>query len=64
MFSKLTDRDSIDEVIREMTLEEKASLLIGDSPFRTKAMEKYGIPALVVMDGGTGFTSRQRKRPK
>ena len=64
MFSKLTDRDSIDEVIKAMSLEEKASLLIGDSPFRTKAFEKYGIPALVVMDGGTGFNSIQDEQEK
>ena len=64
MFSKLTDRDSIDEVIKAMSLEEKARLVIGDSPFRTKGMEQYGIPALVVMDGGTGFNSIQDEQEK
>ncbi len=64
MFSKLTDRDSIDEVIKAMSLEDKARLVIGDSPFRTKKMEQYGIPALVVMDGGTGFNSIQDEQEK
>ena len=62
--TRLTDLASIDSILGEMPLEEKAALVIGDSPFRTKALEKYGIPALVVMDGGTGFNSIQDEQEK
>lgn len=52
------------ELIAQMTLEEKAALLVGDSPFRTKALAGPGIPPLVVMDGGTGFNSIQDEQEK
>lgn len=61
---RLKDAESIEAVISEMTLGEKAALVIGASPFRTKPCEKYGIPALVVMDGGTGFNSIQDEQEK
>ncbi|MBO4426836.1 MAG: glycoside hydrolase family 3 protein, partial [Clostridiales bacterium] len=59
---RLKDAESIEAIISEMTLEEKAALVIGASPFRTKPLEKYGIPALVVMDGGTGYNSIQAEK--
>ena len=59
---RLKDAESIEAIISEMTLEEKAALVIGASPFRTKPLEKYGIPALVVMDGGTGYNSIQAEQ--
>ena len=64
MPTRLKDIDSIETIISEMTLKEKAALVIGASPFRTKPFDKYGIPALVVMDGGTGFNSVQDEQEK
>ena len=62
MPTRLTDIDSIETILGEMTLEEKAALVIGASPFRTKPLARYGIPALVVMDGGSADDEIQRRR--
>ena len=51
---KLKDRDSIKEIIGRMTLEEKAGVLTGESLFFGTGLEKYGIPSLYFLDGGTG----------
>lgn len=55
MSAKLTDKKSIQAVIEEMTLEEKASLITGGSTFYTCAIERLGIPAALLVDGGTGL---------
>ncbi|MBQ7170851.1 MAG: glycoside hydrolase family 3 C-terminal domain-containing protein [Clostridia bacterium] len=49
-----TERE-ITELIRQMTLEEKASLCSGADAWRTKKIERLGIPALRVSDGPTGL---------
>lgn len=59
MSTKLTDVGSIEKIISEMTLEEKARLITGGSPFGTEPMEKYGIPSAILLDGGTGFNGGQ-----
>lgn len=52
---KLVDiREKIDELIRQMTLEEKASLCSGQGPWHTQALERLGIPALTLTDGPHG----------
>lgn len=55
---------SPDDIISRLSLEEKARFVIGDSPFRTKYLERLGVPPLVVMDGGTGFNSIQDEQEK
>ncbi|MBR0086155.1 MAG: glycoside hydrolase family 3 C-terminal domain-containing protein [Lachnospiraceae bacterium] len=59
MSTKLTDLQSIESIIQEMTLEEKAQVITGGSPFKTAGLEKYGIPETLWLDGGTGFNSLQ-----
>ncbi|MDL2236841.1 glycoside hydrolase family 3 C-terminal domain-containing protein [Christensenellaceae bacterium OttesenSCG-928-K19] len=52
---KLSDKQSVKEVIAQMTVEEKAKALTGESMFSGMGMEKYGIPAVRFLDGGTGI---------
>lgn len=59
MATKLTDERSIEKIIQEMALEEKALVVTGGAPFRTEAQEKYGIPSTLWLDGGTGFNQGQ-----
>lgn len=54
MSTKLTDRSKIPAILKEMTLEEKALLLVGKTNFTTRDFEKYGIKECRVLDGGTG----------
>jgi len=57
--NKLTNRQSITNIIKEMTLEEKAGLITGRSPFRTNDIERLGIPSVLFLDGGTGINFMQ-----
>lgn len=59
MATKLTDLASIEAILSEMTLEEKAQLVIGGSPMSSAAMEKYGIPALFMIDCCNGVNTFQ-----
>ncbi len=59
MSVRLTNKQSIPKVIKEMTLEEKVSLIIGDAPFRTRSIERFGIPSVLLLDGGTGMNFMQ-----
>ncbi len=52
---RLTDENSIPAVIREMTLQEKASLVAGVYPFETYPVERLGIPKLTLADGHNGI---------
>ncbi len=45
----------IASLVREMTLEEKCSLLSGADFWHTKAVERLGIPAVMVSDGPHGL---------
>jgi beta-glucosidase len=44
----------IDSIIAKMTLEEKAALCSGASPWSTSAVERLGIPEMIVADGPNG----------
>lgn len=59
MATKLKDVASIEAILAEMTVEEKAACITGAGAFSTRAMEKYGIPSLLMIDGGTGFNTSQ-----
>ncbi len=49
----------IEELISIMTLEEKASLLCGESFFGSRELSQYGINRLQLLDGGTGMNFEQ-----
>jgi hypothetical protein len=49
------------KLISEMTLEEKAGLCSGADFWHTKAVERLGIPAVMVSDALTDCVSRTRK---
>ncbi len=59
MSVRLTDKQSIPKVIKEMTLEEKASLITGAAPFQSCGIERLGIPSALFLDGGTGINFMQ-----
>ena len=44
----------IDKLLSELTLEEKASLLVGHTNMTTTPIERLGIPSLVMSDGPNG----------
>ncbi len=49
----------IEKIISEMTLSEKAALVNGATFFGTSAVDRLGIPALMLLDGGTGINFEQ-----
>ena len=61
--------DNIDEVVKAMTLQEKASLLVGCSPHNlvqgagggTRAIPRLGIPQTVFSDGPAGLRINPRR---
>lgn len=50
---------NINEIISNMTLEEKALLISGETFFRTRKLDNYGIPHMQLLDGGTGMNFEQ-----
>ena len=44
-------RNEIEAIVAQMTLEEKASLCSGGDFWHTKAVERLGVPAMMVSDG-------------
>ena len=59
MATKLTDVSSVDQVLAELTLEEKARLVIGGAPFHTEAIPEHGIPAMYMIDSCNGLNSME-----
>ncbi len=51
----------IDKLLMEMTLEEKASLCSGADFWHTKAVERLGIPAVMVSDGPHGLRKQEEE---
>lgn len=49
----------IEKILDELTLEEKAVLVMGDGLWKTKSIERFGIPSITVSDGPHGL----RKQP-
>ncbi len=47
----------VQELLSQLTLKEKVSLLSGRDPWRTAAIERLGIPSLVMTDGPHGVRS-------
>lgn len=45
--------------IEKMTLEEKASLVRGETPFGTRSLPKHNIQKMLFLDGGTGINFEQ-----
>lgn len=62
MAIKLTDRSSVKAVMAQMTLEEKATLVIGGSSFGTAEIPRLGIPSALLIDNGCGVNLRQYLR--
>lgn len=59
MATQLTDHKSVEQIVSEMTVEEKARMVIGGSPFHTEAMTEYGIPTMFMLDSCNGFNSME-----
>ena len=53
MFHKGYER-KIDQLVNELTLEEKIKMIHGAGLFRTRAVERLGIPPIVMSDGPAG----------
>lgn len=49
----------VEKVLKELTLEEKASIVMGDGLWRTLGIKRLGIPSVTVSDGPHGL----RKQP-
>lgn len=56
---RLSDINSVSEVLEELSLEEKASLVSGGGIYNSQAIERLGIPSAVFIDAGCGVNLRQ-----
>ena len=52
---------NIPELLQQLTLEEKAGLCSGGDFWHTKAVERLGIPAMMMSDGLTDCASRMNR---
>lgn len=59
MAAKLKDEASIEQILAEMSVEEKARMVIGGTPFHSEKMEKYGIPAMLMLDSCNGINAME-----
>jgi beta-glucosidase len=55
------DKEKIKEIIGQLTLKEKAGLCSGASFWHTKAIERVGVPAMMVSDGPHGLRKQASK---
>lgn len=51
--------EKIEQLLKELTIEEKASLLGGMDAWRTKPIERLGIPSIMVADGPHGLRKQR-----
>lgn len=51
---------NVEQLLKEMTLEEKASLCSGEDFWHTKAVERLGIPQVMVCDGPNGLRKQEQ----
>lgn len=51
----------IEMILKQMTLEDKIALCSGESFWKTKKFEKYGIPSMFVCDGPHGLRKQDRE---
>lgn len=51
---------NVEQILKEMTLEEKASLCSGEDFWHTKAVERLGIPQVMVCDGPNGLRKQDQ----
>lgn len=56
---RLTNRESVEAVLQEMTLDEKLYMLTGGSGFGTCAVPRLGIPAAMMVDSAAGVNLAQ-----
>ena len=54
-------KEALQELIGKMTLEEKASLCSGEDFWHTKAVERLGIPAMMMSDGPHGLRKQEQE---
>lgn len=59
MHTKLTDEASIEVIIKEMSVRDKARLVNGKSPFHSEGFEEYGIPSVYMLDSCNGINSME-----
>lgn len=59
MGTRLKDENSIEEILKEMSVREKAQMVSGKSPFQTMDMEQYGIPSIFMLDSCNGVNSME-----
>ena len=53
--------DKIREILSQLTLEEKAGLCSGEDVWRTKAVERLGVPSALLSDGPHGLRTQKEK---
>ncbi|MBT2599363.1 MULTISPECIES: glycoside hydrolase family 3 C-terminal domain-containing protein [Oceanobacillus] len=56
----MTQQENIQQLIQELTLEEKAGLCSGLNFWHTKPVERLGIPSVMVTDGPHGLRKQQQ----
>ena len=53
---------NIDKILKELTLEEKASLCSGSDFWHTEEIKRLDIPSIMVSDGPHGLRKMQRRQ--